>query len=176
MDEERMWGPSHQDLDPPSFTRRHPIAAVLVGLPLLLFGLELLRLMLGFGGGFPSLFGWLIRAAIVVVLARFALMLVMSALAKPPRTAPARKKPPPLRTPLGRPRPGPPGHTGAQAPAKPKGISPATRAREGTIRLGGGAYLGADEHGGWVTANPESAVMVLGPPGLVSYCTSAVSR
>jgi type IV secretory pathway TraG/TraD family ATPase VirD4 len=39
-------------------------------------------------------------------------------------------------------------------------------------RKGGGAYLGRDEEGAWVTAERESAVMVLGPPR--SGKTSAV--
>jgi type IV secretory pathway TraG/TraD family ATPase VirD4 len=54
------------------------------------------------------------------------------------------------------------------------------------MRLGGGAYLGLDEHGGWVTADPESAVMVLGPPrsgktsavmipALMACCGAAIS-
>jgi hypothetical protein len=39
-------------------------------------------------------------------------------------------------------------------------------------RRGGGAYLGEDADGAWVTADRESAVMVLGPPR--SGKTSAV--
>jgi type IV secretion system protein VirD4 len=60
------------------------------------------------------------------------------------------------------------------------------RAREGSMRLGGGAYLGVDEYGGWVTADPESAVMILGPPrsgktsaimipALMACCGAAIS-
>jgi type IV secretory pathway TraG/TraD family ATPase VirD4 len=44
--------------------------------------------------------------------------------------------------------------------------------RDHVASLGGGVYLGLDEDGGWVTADPESAVMVLGPPR--SGKTSAV--
>lgn len=36
--------------------------------------------------------------------------------------------------------------------------------RAKSLRLGGGAYLGLGSGGGWVTADPEHAVMVLGPP------------
>ena len=39
-------------------------------------------------------------------------------------------------------------------------------------RLGGGAYLGTSKRGGWTVSDPESAVMVLGPPR--SGKTSAV--
>lgn len=45
-------------------------------------------------------------------------------------------------------------------------------ARAEVARLGGGAYLGTGRSGGWVLADPESAVMVLGPPR--SGKTSAV--
>ena len=44
--------------------------------------------------------------------------------------------------------------------------------RAEVARLGGGAYLGVSRRGGWVAADPESAVMVLGPPR--SGKTSAV--
>jgi Type IV secretory system Conjugative DNA transfer len=41
---------------------------------------------------------------------------------------------------------------------------PGTAVREHTLRLGGGAFLGFRPGGRWVTADPEHAVMVLGPP------------
>jgi type IV secretion system protein VirD4 len=49
---------------------------------------------------------------------------------------------------------------------------PADAVREHMRRLGGGAFLGFTPGGGWVTADPEHAVMVLGPPR--SGKTSAV--
>jgi type IV secretion system protein VirD4 len=49
-------------------------------------------------------------------------------------------------------------------------LGEAVRAKVG--RLGGGAYLGVSGRGEWVLADPESAVMVLGPPR--SGKTSAV--
>jgi type IV secretory pathway TraG/TraD family ATPase VirD4 len=63
-------------------------------------------------------------------------------------------------------------------PLKTRERSPATRladrlagaerpgeaVREHTRQLGGGAFLGFSPGGGWVTADPEHAVMVLGPP------------
>jgi type IV secretory pathway TraG/TraD family ATPase VirD4 len=51
-------------------------------------------------------------------------------------------------------------------------FSPAEDARSTIAVLGGGAYLGTTENGEWVTAEKESAVMVLGPPR--SGKTSAV--
>jgi type IV secretory pathway TraG/TraD family ATPase VirD4 len=41
---------------------------------------------------------------------------------------------------------------------------PATAIRAHTRRLGGGAFLGFSRGGRWVTADPEHAVLVLGPP------------
>ncbi len=171
---EQSWGPSHQHMDPP-FRRRHPVAGVLIGVPLLFMFVDLLRIALGFGGGFGSLLGWTIRAVIVLALLRFGSMLVMSVLTRERRPARTASRPPPLRTPLGRAGPTPPKQQNAPVRAR---VSPGARAREGVMRAGGGAYLGvtAGDEGRWVTAEPESAVMVLGPPGLVSYCTSAVSR
>jgi type IV secretory pathway TraG/TraD family ATPase VirD4 len=55
---------------------------------------------------------------------------------------------------------------------RPEPVSPAQQARYEVERLGGGAYLGEREDGEWVCADPESAVMVLGPPR--SGKTSAV--
>jgi type IV secretion system protein VirD4 len=42
--------------------------------------------------------------------------------------------------------------------------NPGEAVREHTLRLGGGAFLGFSPGGGWVSADPEHAVMVLGPP------------
>lgn len=41
---------------------------------------------------------------------------------------------------------------------------PGDAVREHMRRLGGGAFLGFTPGGGWVTADPEHAIMVLGPP------------
>jgi type IV secretion system protein VirD4 len=51
-------------------------------------------------------------------------------------------------------------------------LRPGEAVRAQVARLGGGAYLGVSRRGGWVLADPESAVMVLGPPR--SGKTSAV--
>ncbi len=50
--------------------------------------------------------------------------------------------------------------------------TPGAAVRAEVTRLGGGAYLGLSGRGRWVLADPESAVMVLGPPR--SGKTSAV--
>jgi len=42
--------------------------------------------------------------------------------------------------------------------------TPGEAVRAEVARLGGGAYLGVGRSGSWVLADPESAVMVLGPP------------
>ena len=42
--------------------------------------------------------------------------------------------------------------------------NPGEAVREHTRSLGGGAFLGFSPGGGWVSADPEHAVMVLGPP------------
>ena len=42
--------------------------------------------------------------------------------------------------------------------------NPAEAVREHALSLGGGAFLGFSPGGGWVSADPEHAVMVLGPP------------
>jgi type IV secretion system protein VirD4 len=52
------------------------------------------------------------------------------------------------------------------------GFTPAEEARSQVAIRGGGAYLGMTDDGEWVTAEQESAVMVLGPPR--SGKTSAV--
>ncbi|HSZ13086.1 MAG TPA: type IV secretory system conjugative DNA transfer family protein [Solirubrobacteraceae bacterium] len=144
------------------------MAGVVIGVPFLYMLVDLPRMLLGFGAGPGGLFSWIAGALIVLVAVRLGLMLAMSVLTRPPR---AHGTPPPLRTPLAPAEPDT-GPAAARAPARPRGVSPAERAREASVRLGAGAYLGLDEHGGWVTADPESAVMILGPPR--SGKTSAV--
>lgn len=164
----RSWGPSHQDMEPP-FRRRRSCGGSVAGVLIGVFLLDGLRLSLGFGGDLGGLFSWIVGALILLVVVRVGLMLAMAVPTRPPRVA--RRRPSPLRTPLGR-STHDAGQPAGSPSAKPRGVSPATRAREGSMRLGAGAYLGVDEYGGWVTADPESAVMVLGPPR--SGKTSAV--
>jgi type IV secretion system protein VirD4 len=181
----RSWGPSHQHMEAP-FKRKHSLAAraaaVLIGVPVFLFLADFLRLSLGFAGDLGGLFAWIVGAVTVLVTLRLGLMLAVSVLTSPRRVTPSR--PPPLRTPLGRVEPDA-GHA-AGTLARARGVSPAARVREGSMRLGGGAYLGVDEYGGWITADPESAVMILGPPrsgktsaimipALMACCGAAIS-
>ncbi len=55
------------------------------------------------------------------------------------------------------------------SPARPmdrlaEAQQPGGAVREHMRRLGGGAFLGLSPGGGWVTADPEHAILVLGPP------------
>ena len=148
--ENRSWGPSHQYMDPP-FRRSHPFASCTGGvfaLVLLLCAGLFLRSVIGSGSG--SVFAWTIGLVIAVVVLRIALTLGVDVLTRAPRT---RALPLP-RTPAAT--------TGGPVTRQP--VSPAEHVREGLLRVGGGAYLGANEYGEWVAADPESAVMILGPP------------
>ena len=49
-------------------------------------------------------------------------------------------------------------------PASPAPAFSAAAVRAKSLRRGGGAYLGLAAGGGWVLADPQHAVMVLGPP------------
>lgn len=62
--------------------------------------------------------------------------------------------------------------TGELVIAEGEAKTPGEAVRVEVARLGGGAYLGLSGRGGWIVADPESAVMVLGPPR--SGKTSAV--
>jgi type IV secretion system protein VirD4 len=114
-----------------------------------------LRAVIGAGSG--SVFAWVIGAVILLVVLRVALTLGVDVLTRTSRTR-------------ARPLPRAPVAAGGSVARRP--VSPAARAREGLLRVGGGAYLGANEYGEWVAADPESAVMILGPPR--SGKTSAV--
>jgi type IV secretory pathway TraG/TraD family ATPase VirD4 len=133
----------------PPFRRRHPFASCLgagFAFVLFFFVVGVIRIALNLKSG--STISWTIGAAIVLVVGRLLLMFGVGIFTSTPRT-PTRPAPlaPATREPV------------AHIP-----VSPATRIREGVLRVGGGAYLGLNEHGEWVTAEPESAVMVLGPP------------
>jgi type IV secretion system protein VirD4 len=52
----------------------------------------------------------------------------------------------------------------SQLPEPTNTPRPSDAVREHMRRLGGGAFLGLSPGGGWVTADPEHAIMVLGPP------------
>ena len=153
---EESWGPTHQEMEPP-FQRRHPFAScfgVVLSFLLLLFMVGFVRSVLNLESG--TTISWTIGAAIVLVVGRLLLMLGVGVFTRIPRT-PTRPAPlaPATRKPV------------AHIPA-----SPATRAREGLLRVGGGIYLGVRESQEWATADPETAAMILGPPR--SGKTSAV--
>jgi hypothetical protein len=114
-----------------------------------------LRTVIGTCSG--SVFAWAIGLVVALVLLRVALTLGVDVLTRTPRT---------------RARPLPRAPVAADGPAARRPVSPAARVREGLLRVGGGAYLGENEYGEWVAADPESAVMILGPPR--SGKTSAV--
>jgi type IV secretion system protein VirD4 len=141
----RGWGPSHQHRDPP---KSHRLILRLGAITLVLVALELFAhrvLQQGAGGAASSTMSTLGRGGLILGAAWLLLR------------AGKRGQ---LRSPL------------------PKRRSPSTRvadrlagaddpgeaAREHVQRLGGGAFLGFAPGGNWVTADPEHAVMVLGPP------------
>ncbi|HWY18928.1 MAG TPA: type IV secretory system conjugative DNA transfer family protein [Solirubrobacteraceae bacterium] len=155
--DDSSWGPSHQYMDPP-FRRSHPFASCMGGLftlVLLLCAGLFLRSAIGSGSG--SVFAWTIGLVIAVVVLRVALTLGVGVLTRTPRT---------------RALPVPRAPAATDGPVSRRPVSPAARVREGLLRVGSGAYLGENEYGEWVAADPESAVMILGPPR--SGKTSAV--
>jgi type IV secretion system protein VirD4 len=142
------WGPSHQRMEPP-FRPGSSIVSSVLGVVGVLIMLSIARI--GFDPGGGSLIGWTIKAVIVLAVLRVVLTLVMGVLTRTPRTTT---------------RPGPP----ARVVYRPR--SPGAAVRQRIMRAGGGAYLGVSHDGEWAAADPESAVMVLGPPR--SGKTSAV--
>jgi type IV secretion system protein VirD4 len=155
-EDEAEWGPSHQQMEPP-FRRSHPFAScfgVVLAFLLFFFVVGFIRAVLNLKSG--SAISWTIGAAIALILGRLLLMLAVGLFTRTPRT-------PTLPAPL------PPT---TQTPVAHIPISPATRAREGLLRVGGGAYLGVRKSQEWATAGPQTAAMILGPPR--SGKTSAV--
>jgi type IV secretion system protein VirD4 len=138
-----------------------------VGVGLVLLFLEFARIALGFGGDVTGLLGWTVGALLVIGVAWWGLALVLSLFTRAPGVS---AKPLSLREPHA-PGLAPGGEAGANVP-RAQAVSVAARAREATLGLGGGAYLGLDEAQAWVTADAESGVMILGPPR--SGKTSAV--
>ena len=134
------WGPSHQDMEPP-FRSRSSILSSLAGLVGVLILLSIARTAFDPVGG--SVIGWTVKAVIVLAVLRVVLTLVMGVLTRTPPTTT---------------RPGPP----ARVIDRPR--SPGAAVRQRILRTGGGAYLGVTQNGEWAAADPESAVMVLGPP------------
>jgi type IV secretory pathway TraG/TraD family ATPase VirD4 len=149
----RGWGPSHQEIEPPP--RRYSwlwLWKLLGFYALALFAHGILD------PGGENAFGWGLKALLMGWVAK----LLLTALADG-------------RIPVAwfwslirRPR----GSAEELVAVAGEGKTPGAAVREKVARLGGGAYLGTHRRGGWIVADPESAVMVLGPPR--SGKTSAV--
>jgi len=151
------WGPSHQQLAPP-FSRRPSLLGSLAGLLALLLLLAFLRAWLDPTAG--NVLGWTLRGALILAAARALLMLVVAFATRTPRS--------PIRT------------------ADPRQDADRTARIDRSVLVDdllstavaharavpAGAYLGKDTGGAHIHADPESAVMVLGPPR--SGKTSAV--
>jgi type IV secretion system protein VirD4 len=139
------WGPSHEYLPPPRRRRGH---WKLGAIGLILVALELLGYRAAHPNG-QSPFGWALHT-----LARDSLLLAGAfLLIRALVTGRLRIR---LR------QPSSPASTLAEriASAEHPGEAVRAHARE----LGGGAFLGVSPGGRWVTADPEHAVMLLGPP------------
>jgi type IV secretion system protein VirD4 len=143
----RQWGPSHQHRAPPRPSQRWKIWLGLAAL--VVFALELLAhrlLQLGIRGAASSTLHTMGRDALLV-LAGYALF----------RAARSGRLRLPIRT---RER-----STAVRLGDRLAGAEhPGEAVREYARSLGGGAFLGFRPGGGWMTADPEHAVMVLGPP------------
>src|SRR5438874_1131317 len=140
------WGPSHQDRKPPHDPRPWiqlgAIALIAVGLKVI--GERLQRE--GPPDAISSTLGTVMRDALIVtgvyLLARALKSGHLPALLRALRRAPSPHAPDQLEQTA---------DLGAVV-------------RRHALRLGGGAFLGLAPGGSWVTAEPEHAVMVLGPP------------
>ena len=146
----RPWGPSHQHMAPP----RRPSWEWLWRLGgwylLCLFAYSVVHPggQNPFGWGLKALLlGWFVKLLAQAVLKRFSLASLWTLLT---------------------------GSATAEDPVveESEGKTPGEAVWAQVARLGGGAYLGTGRAGAWVTADPESAVMALGPPR--SGKTSAV--
>ena len=137
------WGPSHQDMVPPFQQRRSPLWKIAGWYIVALFAHGLID------PGGPDPFVWSLKALVAGWLAVWFVRAVRDG-----------------RVPLGwllthLTIPAPevlPALTGDRS------LTPGEAARAQSARLGGGAYLGVSRRGTWVLADPEHAVMVLGPP------------
>lgn len=135
-DPSRGWGPSHQYLPSPRTRKGHLLVWA--------FGLGLATFELFFHRVLAS--GTLLAASSTVhTMARVGLGLGLLALLVSGSKS----------------FPGQPHHAPMPPPAP---VIDAAAVRANSLRLGGGAYLGLAPGGRWVTADPEHAVMVLGPP------------
>jgi type IV secretion system protein VirD4 len=132
------WGPSHQYRPPPR-GRKHQVLAWSLGLGFIAFELFAHHALSDGGVGAAAftvhtMVRWGLGLGVLFLLVRGSQSLWGSHTSTPPR-----------------------------APTQPPVVD-AAAVRAKSTRLGGGAYLGLGPGGRWVTADPEHAVMVLGPP------------
>jgi type IV secretion system protein VirD4 len=142
----RHWGPSHEHRAPPVSHRwRTKVGAIALTLVALeLFAHRLLNDSTASAVG--STLRAIVRDALVLAAGYVLLRAVRSGRLRLPSRAGARSPATRLADRL--------------ADAE----NPGQAVREHTGRLGGGAFLGYRPGGSWVTADPEHAVLVLGPP------------
>jgi type IV secretion system protein VirD4 len=143
-----MWGPSHQHRPPPGGGRMRELVVLVA---ILTIAFELFTHRLAAHGALGA------AVSTLHTMLRFALAFAMGAIGW--RLAPFVLS-------WGR----------ARLPSRGDRLAasadPAHATREHVRALGGGAFLGLARDGGWVSADPEHAVLVLGPPR--SGKTSAV--
>jgi type IV secretion system protein VirD4 len=132
------WGPSHQHLPAPGVRKGRLVLTFVLGVLTLKLAGALL--------GASSATGWFSHL-VLRVLAFGVLLTALHVWGKRPE--------PPFSSEEG-------WQPAASATEQTRALASMVRTR--CARMGGGAYLGLAEDGGWVCADPEHAVMVLGPP------------
>ena len=145
------WGPSHQDMAPPFQNRRSPLWKIAGWYLVALFAHGIID------SGGPDALMWSLKALLVGWLTVWFVRAVRDGRIPIGWLLTRLTTPVPEILPL---------VTGDAQ------LTPGEAVRAEVSRLGGGAYLGVSRRGGWVLADPEHAVMVLGPPR--SGKTSAV--
>jgi type IV secretion system protein VirD4 len=137
------WGPSHQHRPPPGHGRWRVKLAVVASIAI---AAELFLHHLGQ----PDPFGWTVRTMLRDGLILTGLLLLVRALLSGRLRLPFRRRD---RSPATR-----------MADTIASSSDPGETVREHSRQQGGGAFLGFYPGGRWVTADPEHAVMILGPP------------
>ncbi len=141
----RGWGPSHQHRDPPK-SNRLKLKLGAIAFVLIVFELFAHRVLAqGAAGAASSTLGTIARDGLILGAIWLLLRAVKSGRLRLPRR---RERSPATRL----------------ADRLAAAEHPGEAVREHVQRLGGGAFLGFAPGGSWVTADPEHAVMVLGPP------------
>jgi type IV secretion system protein VirD4 len=141
----KPWGPSHQHLPPPGSHRKHWKAGAIA---FVVITLELLGYRAAHPNG-ENVFTWTLHTVGAGVTAlTIVFFLVRALIGGRLRLSLSRKESPAVRL--------------SERIANSENPGEAVRAH--SRELGGGAYLGVSPGGRWVTADPEHAVMLLGPP------------